>query len=82
MKHAFLLFATGSVCIGGGRANMLATIEPLSSAVISYFIFHTSFVIYDYVGFVCILSVTLLLGLDKTHFEQKIKQRLEALARV
>ena len=50
---------------------MLATIEPVSSAIISYFLFHTSFMIYDYIGFICILAITLLLGLDGVPVKNK-----------
>ena len=68
---AFLLYSIGVGYIGGGRANMLATIEPVSSAIISYFLFHTSFMIYDYIGFICILAITLLLGLDGVPVKNK-----------
>ena len=78
---AFSLYSKGVSRIGGGKANMLATIEPLSSAIISYFSFHTSFVIYDYIGFVCIIAITLLLSLDGMNFKKTQKNDPHALAK-
>lgn len=58
---AFGFFMYGVSLIGPARASLLAAIEPVSAAIFSAIWLGDSFAIYDYAGFVLILSCIFLL---------------------
>lgn len=58
---AFGFYMCGLKIIGASRASMIASIEPVSSAVFAYFWLGVDFVIFDYLGFLAILLCTFIL---------------------
>lgn len=78
----FMVYSSGVQKIGGAKANILATIEPLISAVVSGTLLKVEFSIMDYAGFACILSITFVLAWSgkrtENNMEEDPKQRTEA----
>ena len=62
---AYTLYLQGVGDIGSVRASMLASIEPVSATVLSVVWLHTSFLLMDLLGFVCILATVFLLAKKK-----------------
>ncbi len=62
---AFNLYTAGIAAIGAARASILATLEPLVSALLAFFAAGVSFQTMDYVGAVCILAITFVLAIPK-----------------
>lgn len=62
---AFTIYMKGVLIIGETKAAFIATLEPLSSALISFVFLNTQFVLMDYVGFACILTITFLTCYEK-----------------
>ena len=63
---AFCLYLTGVAKIGAVMAGTIACVEPVSATVCSVIIMHTSFGLFDIVGFVLILGAVLILSLGKS----------------
>ena len=59
---AYTLYLQGVGDIGGVRASMLASVEPVSATMFSVFWLGTSFQWIDLLGFVCILTTVFLLA--------------------
>lgn len=62
---SFLLYSIGVEYIGSAKANILATLEPLTSAILSFLLLDVKFEMADYIGFTCIISIAFLLALEK-----------------
>ena len=59
---AYTLYLQGVGDIGGVRASMLASVEPVSATMFSVFWLGTSFQWIDLLGFACILTTIFLLA--------------------
>lgn len=62
----FSIYSKGVLLIGETRASVIATLEPLSSALLSFVLLGVEFVAMDYVGFACILLITFLASREKS----------------
>ena len=52
----YVIYGIGVRIIGGVKASLFVTIEPVASAVMAYFIIGIRFTFIDIVGFLCILA--------------------------
>lgn len=59
---AFTLYMQGVKDIGPVKASMLASIEPVSAALLAAFWLHSQLIWIDVIGFVCILTTVFLLS--------------------
>ena len=59
---AFSLYMTGVKLIGASKASLIACIEPVSAAIISYIWLEIKFIFIDFIGFVLIISCIFLLS--------------------
>lgn len=62
---SFSFYMFGLNIIGPAKASMIASIEPLSSAIFAYLWLGSRFVFWDYVGFFLIISCTFILSFKK-----------------
>ncbi len=63
---AFSLYLQAVSDIGAVRASVVASIEPVSSAVISFFWLGVSFEAVDIIGFLLVISTVFVLAFDKS----------------
>lgn len=76
---AFSIYLQAVSDIGPVKASIIASIEPVSSAVISYFWLGSKFEIIDYVGFTLILlTVPLLSVKDKSKINDKKEREAQS----
>ncbi|MBF6669842.1 DMT family transporter [Campylobacter sp. RM12327] len=59
---AFSFYMRGVDIIGPTKASMIASIEPISAMIFSYFWFGVKFVLLDYIGVFLILLCTILVS--------------------
>jgi drug/metabolite transporter (DMT)-like permease len=59
---AYTMYLQGVADIGGVRASMLASVEPVSATLFSVFWLGTQFMWIDLAGFVCIMATVFLLA--------------------
>ncbi len=61
----FYLFLVGVQYIGGSKASILTSVEPLSAAIFSMLLLNVSFGVMDWLGTVCIIATVVLLANNK-----------------
>lgn len=71
---AFCIYSIGVTYIGETKANILATMEPLSAFVLSVIFMHIDVTLYDTFGFVCILLITFILAYERPKTPKKRNQ--------
>jgi len=59
---AFTLYMASVKIIGGQMTSLLASAEPLAAALLSVYWLHTSFLLIDWIGSLCIISTVFLLS--------------------
>ncbi|GLU99556.1 hypothetical protein Mfun01_22010 [Megamonas funiformis] len=60
----FLLYTTGLKKLEAGKASILATIEPIVSAIVGLIFFQEVFDLTKILGMICIISAILILNLN------------------
>ncbi len=65
----FSLYLNGVKLIGATSASVIASMEPVTAAVLSVVFLGSPFTVYDFIGFVLILSTIIILALDKSKTE-------------
>lgn len=68
---SYPLYLQGVNDIGSVKASMLACIEPVSAALFSFFWLKTSFVPFDALGFILILSTVFILSANKNKKQEE-----------
>lgn len=61
----FSLYLIGAQYIGGQKASILTSSEPLSAAILSIFIMNVQFNFMDWLGTFCIIATVILLALNR-----------------
>ena len=61
----FYLFLVGVQYIGGSKASILTSVEPLSAAIFSMLLLNVSFGMMDWLGTLCIITTVVLLASNK-----------------
>lgn len=59
---AFYAYLSAVKLIGGPKASLLASAEPLSAAILSVAWLHVSFTIFEWIGAACIILTVMILG--------------------
>ena len=59
---AVVLFQNGAFLIGGQRASILSTLEPITSLIVGYIAFRERITILSFVGSVLIISASVLIA--------------------
>lgn len=71
---AFALYLEGVGYVGPVNASIIASIEPVASAVISFLWLKTSFMAIDLVGFACIMATVFLLSKPEKKAKEPVLQ--------
>ena len=68
---AVFLFQKGTFLIGGDRASVLSTLEPVTSVLVGMAVFHEAVSIRTAIGVVLVLSASLMIALMDAGRKQK-----------
>lgn len=70
----FSLYLTGASMIGAASASVIASVEPVTAAVMSVLFLGSPFTLFDFIGFALIISTLVILALSKDKTKAEVSK--------